>query len=196
VTRTALPRGHAVELRRPHPRDRDEFLTGAQASRSLHRRWGPVPSTEEEFASFLRRSRMKSEERLLLRRCDDGALVGVFNLNQIFMGPFRNAYLGYYVFAPYEGRGYMREGLGLALEHAFGSLGLHRLEANIQPQNVRSIALVRGAGFRLEGYSPRYLKIGDRWRDHQRWAITVEDLPRRAAPSPTPQTRDARRRRT
>ena len=72
--------------------------------------------------------------------------------------------------------GYMAEGLGLALRRAFTDLGLHRLEANIQPVNDRSIALVRSAGFRLEGYSPRFLKIAGRWRDHERWAITVEDL--------------------
>jgi ribosomal-protein-alanine N-acetyltransferase len=69
----------------------------------------------------------------------------------------------------------MREGLELLLRHAFRTLGLHRLEANIQPENAASIALVSGAGFRLEGFSPRYLKIGGRWRDHERWAITVED---------------------
>jgi ribosomal-protein-alanine N-acetyltransferase len=57
---------------------------------------------------------------------------------------------------------------------AFRSYKLHRLEANIQPGNHRSIALVRGLGFAREGYSPRYLKIGGRWRDHERWALTVE----------------------
>ena len=58
-----------------------------------------------------------------------------------------------------------------ALQHAFKSMKLHRLEANIQPGNAASIALVRSCGFSKEGYSPRYLKIGGRWRDHERWAI-------------------------
>ena len=69
----------------------------------------------------------------------------------------------------------MSEGLGLLLRLAFRRLRLHRLEANIQPGNAQSIALVRRAGFRREGLSPRYLKIGGRWRDHERWAITVEE---------------------
>ena len=77
----------------------------------------------------------------------------------------------------------MRDGLELALRLAFGSLGLHRLEANIQPGNASSVALVKGAGFRLEGYSRRYLKISGRWRDHERWAILAEDRPRRAGRS-------------
>jgi ribosomal-protein-alanine N-acetyltransferase len=69
----------------------------------------------------------------------------------------------------------MREGLHLVIDRCFDDLRLHRLEANIQPSNERSIALVRGLGFRKEGLSRRYLKIGGRWRDHERWALLVDE---------------------
>ena len=90
-------------------------------------------------------------------------------------GPFQSAYLGYYGFAPFEGQGYMTEAMRLVLRHAFGAMRLHRVEANIQPGNAASIALVRRCGFHLEGFSPRYLKVSGRWRDHERWAILGED---------------------
>ena len=95
-------------------------------------------------------------------------------MSHIFHGNFCSAYLGYYAGATFMGQGYMSEGLRLVLRHAFGALGLHRLEANIQPKNRASIHLVRRAGFRREGFSSRYLKVLGRWRDHERWAITAE----------------------
>ena len=104
----------------------------------------------------------------------EGELAGVINISEIARGLFRSGYLGYYALVPHDGGGYMRAGLVAVIRLAFGKYGLHRLEANIQPDNRRSIALVRGLGFELEGYSPRYLKIGGRWRDHERWALTVE----------------------
>ncbi|MDQ2855377.1 MAG: GNAT family N-acetyltransferase, partial [Acidobacteriota bacterium] len=105
----------------------------------------------------------------------DDAIAGTINLSQIFRGGFQNAYLGYYIGAPYAGSGYMTEALKLILRYAFSSLKLHRLEANIQPENSASIALVRRAGFSREGFSRRYLKICGRWRDHERWALIAED---------------------
>lgn len=108
---------------------------------------------------------------LLVCRRDDGDIVGVVNITNIVRGSFKSGYLGYYVFAGYERQGYMRAGLRAVVRYAFDSLKLHRLEANIQPGNSASAALVRSCGFRKEGYSPRYLKIGGRWRDHERWAI-------------------------
>jgi ribosomal-protein-alanine N-acetyltransferase len=68
----------------------------------------------------------------------------------------------------------MFEGMRLVITHCFAELKLHRLEANIQPENARSIALVRALGFQREGFSPRYLKVGGKWRDHERWALLSE----------------------
>lgn len=171
-----LVRGERVSLRRPSARDRREFLEQVRASRSLHRPWVHPPDDDAAFDAFVRSGKRASSERLLLCRNEDRAIAGVFNLSQIFYGPFRSAYLGYYAFAHFAGRGYMHDGIRLVLRHAFGGLGLHRIEANIQPGNTASIELVRGAGFRREGFSPRYLKIGGRWRDHERWAILADDV--------------------
>ena len=112
---------------------------------------------------------------LLIRRRGDDAVVGALELSQIARGNFQSAFLGYHVGAPFRGQGYMTEALQLALRHAFRVLKLHRLEANIQPTNRPSIALVKRLGFRREGFSRRYLKISGRWRDHERWAILKED---------------------
>ena len=77
----------------------------------------------------------------------------------------------------------MSEGLRLVIGHAFAQMGLHRVEANIQPGNLASIALVRRCGFKKEGFSPRYLKIFGEWRDHERWALLADD-PRAEAALP------------
>ncbi len=73
----------------------------------------------------------------------------------------------------------MTKGLKLALDEAFFTLKLHRLEANIQPGNKASKNLVKRLGFRLEGFSPRFLEVGNKWRDHERWAITAEEWKKR-----------------
>jgi ribosomal-protein-alanine N-acetyltransferase len=100
-----------------------------------------------------------------------GELVGVITLTNVVLGAFRSGYLGFFAFAGFERRGYMTLGLSAVIRHAFAQLKLHRLEANIQPGNLASVALVRRCGFTKEGYSPAYLKLGGRWRDHERWAI-------------------------
>ena len=112
-----------------------------------------------------------------LRVVEDGLeLVAVyFLLGEIVRGSLNSAYLGYWASQTWAGRGAMSQGMQMLLRHAFRTVRLHRVEANIQPENRASIALARRSGFRKEGFSPRYLKIGGRWQDHERWAMTVED---------------------
>jgi [ribosomal protein S5]-alanine N-acetyltransferase len=168
-----------VELRRPSRRDEAEFLRLVRQSRSLHRPWVSPPSTPALFRAYLARCRDRRHAGFLVCLSPAGEIAGVVNLNEIVHGALRSAYLGYYSFAPHADRGCMRAGLSLALRHAFGELRLHRVEANIQPGNEASIALVRRLGFSREGFSRRYLKIGGRWRDHQRWALLADDWRRR-----------------
>ena len=173
--RGVIEQGRRVYIRPPRPSDRDEFLQLVRASRELHRPWVYAPETARDFASYLKGCGSSSERCFLVCRRSDDALVGAYNVSQIARGFFESAYLGYYAFAPTAGEGLMAEGLQLVLRHCFRRLKLHRLEANIQPDNERSKRLVERAGFQYEGFSPRYLKIGGRWRDHERWAITRED---------------------
>jgi ribosomal-protein-alanine N-acetyltransferase len=144
-----------------------------RSSRRLHSPWVPAPS-DETFDRLLRCVVDERYEPGLVCRIEDGAIVGFININEIVRGLFQSAYLGYAAVAGYAGQGYMREGLDVVMARAFTELGLHRLEANIQPGNQASIALVRGAGFVREGFSEGYLKIGGRWRDHERWAMRLE----------------------
>ena len=114
-------------------------------------------------------------ERLEIRRSEDGALLGHVEISQIARGNFQSAYLGYAIGAEHRSQGYMTDSLQLALRHAFRTLRLHRIEANVEPGNEASLALVRRAGFTREGFSRRYLKIRGRWRDHERWALLAEE---------------------
>ena len=145
-----------------------------RSSRSLHRPWMDPPLTPERFQAWLLRGRDPSYRPMLACRREDGAIVGFVNLSNIVRGPFQNAFLGYGGVAAHTGRGFMTEALQLALRRAFAELRLHRLEANIQPRNSASLALVERCGFVREGFSERYLKVGGRWRDHERWAIRRE----------------------
>ena len=167
-------------LRPPAESDREEFISLMRASRSFHRPWATAPTDNDRFDAYLADARRPDFEALLVCRHEDLAIVGFFNLSQIERGAMQSAYLGYAAGKRYAGKGYMREAIRLVLMHAFLTMRLHRIEANIQPGNHASIALARGAGFQREGFSPRYLKISGRWRDHERWALLAEDWRSRA----------------
>ncbi|MEE2672721.1 MAG: GNAT family protein [Myxococcota bacterium] len=157
--------------------DREPFLAATRESRRFHRPWVRPPTSSAEFSAFVE-GIGPSRERLLLWGTDaagDEVVAGYFSLGEIVRGQLNSAYLGYWASHGWAGRGAMSAGMRMLLRHAFRSVRLHRVEANIQPENLASIALARRAGFRREGLSPRYLKIGGRWRDHERWAVTVED---------------------
>lgn len=169
--------GARIGIRRPASEDCDEFLAVTRDSAEFHRPWVDPAKTPERFLEYLRTRDGITNDGFLLRDLDSGRIVGLININCIIRGFFQSAFLGYWAARDGCRRGCMTEGLRLVCRHAFDQMGLHRLEANIQPDNLPSIALVRRCGFRLEGFSPRYLRIAGEWRDHQRWALLADDPP-------------------
>ena len=148
----------------------------------LHRPWVRPFTDQAGFDAWHGRVLDGALVAWVAREADSARVVGVVTLSEVVRGAFQNAYLAYYGMTGATGRGLMTGSVRLACRLAFGELGLHRLEANIQPGNAASIALVRRLGFRLEGFSPRYLRIDGGWRDHQRWALLADEM--QAAPPP------------
>jgi ribosomal-protein-alanine N-acetyltransferase len=161
-----LARGERVFIRHPDPADAAAVVGAARRSRRLHGPWVQAPDTPEAFDEYLRRSRRSDQAGFLICRADDGDLAGVANLSAIVRGAFESGYLGYYAFTPHARKGYVREGLELVVRHAFDHLDLHRIEANVRPENVASVQLIRSLGFEPRSRSPRYLFLDGDWRDH------------------------------
>lgn len=156
--------------------DAHALLAANRASVELHHPWITTATDEEAVRAHLERAAADDVEALL-GVTPDGAIVATYTFSQIFRRGFQNAYLGFAGVAGFTGRGLVEAGLRRALDHAFGPLALHRVEANVQPGNLASKRLVERVGFRLEGHSPRYLHIDGAWRDHDRYALTVEEWP-------------------
>ena len=175
MTRPAKSR---VFIRPPKPGDCDAFLAAVRRSRAFHRGWiPPKPQTRAAYRKFLKHLAAGPHHGFLIIHRDTGDLVGAIGLGNVIRGNFKGCIVGYYAFLPHAGRGYMREAMRLVLRHAFKKLKLHRVEADIQPHNRRSQALARACGFVCEGLSRRMVKVGGRWKDHERWVILAEDFP-------------------
>ena len=170
-------KGIRVSIRPLAAKDCAAFIEAVRRSRRLHGVWvAPKARTRKEFANYLMRFSYGRHFGFVVIDRESGGLAGVININEVIRGAFQSAALGYYAFAPYAGQGMMSEGMALVLKQAFGKLKLHRVEANIQPGNRASVALVKKFGFVCEGFSRRMLKIKGKWKDHERWALLAEDF--------------------
>lgn len=156
-----------VVLRKARIEDLSTVKLLYEQSSHIHNPWSFSPLNYESY--------LQQEGRYFVSLSESNEIVGTFNISGIVRGYFQSAYLGYEVFHPYQRKGYMREGMALVLKEAFENLNLHRIEANIQPQNLESIRLASKAGFIKEGFSKNYLRVGGKdWKDHERWAIVNE----------------------
>jgi ribosomal-protein-alanine N-acetyltransferase len=167
-----LPRVRARALRET---DEHGLVTMNVASRSFHRPWVSPPITQDGFRAYLQRTRSGSTYGFVLEAVEDGGVVGIVNLSNVVRDALKGAAMGYYANQLYAGRGLMREGIEQILDQAFDEFDLHRIEANVQPGNDASLAIVKRLGFRQEGLSPRFLFVEGEWRDHERWALLSEE---------------------
>jgi len=161
----------SVALRPLQFSDETEFLRNSIASKKLHRNWVVVPRTQSQFWEYFKEMNSDANKAFVVIDKDTLAIVGVIEFRDIFMFDFKNSYITYYAFNQYLRKGFMKSGVLKAVNFAFKKLRLHRLEANIQPENKASIALAKTCGFKKEGFSPKFIKKGGKWKDHERWAL-------------------------
>lgn len=166
----------SIQLSRVTCADAADLISANRANQDYHLPWVHAFTDQAGFDAWFARCQTEANVGLVVRERASGQVAGVVNLSEIVAGAFQSAYLGYYGMSNFSRNGLMTEALRAAAHYAFNDLGLHRLEANIQPENEASIALVRRVGFQKEGFSPRYLRINGEWRDHERWAL-LADMP-------------------
>ncbi|MBI3851989.1 MAG: GNAT family N-acetyltransferase [Verrucomicrobia bacterium] len=168
-------RGKKIFLRPPRTGDYREYAHMMKANVKAYRSLVPRFKGRKQFDDYLNRCRRDDFFGFLICRNEDRTIVGNINLFHIIRRGLQSACLGYLIGASYARQGFATEALRLMIRFAFTKVRLHRVEADIQPGNIPSIALVRRAGFSCEGLSRRYVKIAGRWRDHERWALLAED---------------------
>jgi len=168
-------KGFRTYIQTPTMDDEEAFLSAMRDSTGLHYPWVSAPKDHKGWKRYMDRIKRDTEAGFIVKKLEDHEICGVVNMNIITYEALCSAYTSYFGVVRQAGRGYMKEGLLLLIQYAFKELGLHRLEANIQPQNLASIALAQSVGFQYEGFSPRYLKINGEWCDHERWAILSDD---------------------
>ena len=131
------------------------------------------------FAAMLRQQRKEARvgRVLPLAITVRGRLAGSVTVGGVTRGAMDSGYVGYWVDREVAGRGVATTAVALALDHCFGPVGLHRVEANVRPENAASRRVLEKLGMVQEGLHRRYLFIDEDWRDHLAYALLVEDLP-------------------
>lgn len=175
-----------VELHPPRRRDAEEWSRVRIANEAWLAPWEPTaagpwaarhtPGTYRAMRrAVLRRASMGMSLPFVLRV--EGRLAGQVTIDNVVRGALRSGNLGYWIDRSVAGRGMASLAVAMVCDHAFGPARLHRLQADIRPENAPSRALVQRLGFRHEGLLRRYLDIDGDWRDHDTFALLAEDVP-------------------
>jgi [ribosomal protein S5]-alanine N-acetyltransferase len=176
-------RGRQVYLRQPAMGDYSAWAELRALSRQHLTVWEPLWTRDElSRSAFRRRLRQYQREMredqgyaFLIFREGDATLVGGLTISNVRRGVAQSASVGYWMGLPHVRCGYMTDALRAVVPFAFGTLGLHRMEAACLPHNAPSARVLEKAGFRREGTARRYLKINDIWQDHDLYALLHDD---------------------
>ncbi len=174
-----------IRLRPVRMRDAAQWSRIRLADRSLLEPWEPTaevdwgvrhavsswPAVCSGLRSEARRGRMLPYVIEV-----DGQFRGQLTIGNVTHGALRSAWIGYWVASDVTGAGVATGALALGLDHCFGPVTLHRVEATVRPENAASRAVLAKVGFREEGLLRRYLDVDGAWRDHLLVALTVEEI--------------------
>lgn len=178
------PQGQGLVLRAPVMSDYSQWSDLRERSRAFLTPWEPIwPSDDLTRSGFRRRLRRYAEDMaedraypFVVVREDDSALVGGVTLANVRRGIVQAGTIGYWIGAPFAGRGYMTSALRVLLPTLFGELNLHRVEAACIPSNLASVKVLEKCGFAREGLARRYLCINGVWQDHYLYGLLDEDV--------------------
>lgn len=189
--RSVLLEDDVIRLVEPSTRHESDFRSLRRRSSRFLTRWEPrrppgdTPGSLVEFQRMLRKPQGDRSRRMFCERIRDGRIVGQVGLLDARGGPAITAVISYWIGRPFVRRGHGTRMVAMAMDHAFGSLGVERLRADIQPGNDASRRLVRGLGLRMDGYSTDFREIDGEHRDHEHWWMRRQDWRGRSAGSGT-----------
>lgn len=174
--------GEGLVLRAPRLEDHAAWAQLRHDSRAFLEMWEPTWLPDELSASSYRnRVRRYRELRgddqayaYFIFSAQSGELLGGLTLSNVRRGVAMAATLGYWMGAAHAGKGHMTGAVKLLSPHAFGTLGLHRIEAACLPHNAASVRLLEKSGFEREGFAKAYLRIAGTWQDHLLFAKRAE----------------------
>ena len=178
-----------MTLRSIQSEDRDEYVRVHEVSADFYSNWIPARVPDVTWGDWFDKELGKASKDNHLRLVGvipSGRIAGFFNLGEIVRGFFQSGYAGWRTNVEFSRQGYAVEGVTALLDLAFsshGGLGLHRVQANVIPENLPSIRLAERVGFRKEGLALRYLKIAGEWQDHIMFAkLAEEHVPKYLSP--------------
>ncbi len=175
--------GGQIVLKPPSWADFEAWHQIRQQSRDFLTQWEPAwhvshltrPAYKNRLAAYTRMINNGTGYPFHIFRLTEGDLIGACHLSHVQRGAAQSAQIGYWLGEAYAKKGFARAAVRALVRHSFDTLGLHRLEAAVQPDNDNSIRLLKALGFQKEGTARAYLKINDAWRDHDIYSLLSSD---------------------